>query len=148
MTQHVLVPVDGSSPARSAVEYATEQFPDAHLTLLYVINPIADYSRHRAYPGYTQEDEYKSEREKGERILESVRTAIPDSVSVDTELEAGDPARAILQYADETDVNQIVIGSHGRQGPARFLLGSVAEAVVRQSAVPVTVVRSDENRSH
>jgi nucleotide-binding universal stress UspA family protein len=53
----------------------------------------------------------------------------------------GKPARAIVEYADDHDIDQIVMGSHGRSGVTRILLGSVAESVVRDSTVPVTVAR-------
>jgi nucleotide-binding universal stress UspA family protein len=141
MSLHVLVPVDGSRPSRAAIEYASEQFPDARLTLLYVIDPMADYSRTRAYPGYTADDEYKSEREKGDAVLETLEGTLPDAVDVETTLEAGKPDRVIVEYADDHGVDGIVIGSHGRSGPIRYLLGSVAEGVVRRAGVPVTVVR-------
>ncbi|MEY7850176.1 universal stress protein [Natrarchaeobius sp. A-rgal3] len=141
MSRNVLVPVDGSAAAEAALEHAREQFPDATVTLLYVVNPMADYSRQRAYPGYTDDDEYSSEREKGEAVLESAADRLPASVDVETELVAGDPTRAIVDYSEEHDVDHVVIGSHGREGVARYLLGSVAEAVVRRSVPPVTVVR-------
>jgi nucleotide-binding universal stress UspA family protein len=144
MVERVLVPFDGSPAARSAVEYAHERFPGAPLTLLYVVDPMIEYHRRQAYPGYTEDDEFKNEREKAEHVLESILEAIPEGVSVDTGIEAGNPARTIVRYADANDVDQIVIGSHGRDGIARFLLGSVAETVVRRSAVPVTVVRPTE----
>ena len=141
MGEKVLVPVDGSPAARSAIEHACEQFPDAAVILLYVMDPMADYSRRRAYPGYTRDNEFKNEREKAEHVLESALEAIPEGVDVDTGIRAGDPARVIVRYADANDVSHVVVGSHGRQGPARFLLGSVAGTVVERSAVPVTVVR-------
>lgn len=143
MTRHVLVPVDGSSPARAALEFACERYPDARLTLLYVVDPMAEYSRHRAFPGYVDEDEFRTERQKGEAILESLLEDVPDDVAVETALEAGEPARTIVAYADDHEVDGIVVGSHGREGPARYLLGSTAESVVRRSAVPVTVVRGE-----
>ena len=145
MTERVLVPFDGSPAARRAVEYAHNRFPESKLTLLYVIDPMVDYSRQRAYPGYTQEDEFRNEREKAEHVLESVLDTLPDEASVDTAIEAGSPAQTIIQFATDNDASQIVIGGHGKQGVARFLLGSVAEAVVRRSAVPVTVVRPTGN---
>ena len=144
MTTHVLVPVDGSPAARRALEYATEQFSDATLTLLYVMDPMIEFSRQQSYPGYRMDDEFKNEREKGEHILESLLETVPDGVSVETELEAGRPAETIVRYADDHGVDQIVIGSHGKRGVARFLLGSVAETVVRRSVVPVTVIRPTE----
>lgn len=147
MEQHVLVPYDGSPAARSAVEYARDRFSSARITLLYVMDPMADYSRRQSFPGYTHADEYKNERGKGEYLLETIVDELPDGAPVDTEITAGNPARSIIGYADDNDVGQIVIGSHGREAVARFLLGSVAEAVIRRSAVPVTVVRPSEERT-
>ncbi|SDK42776.1 universal stress protein [Natronorubrum texcoconense] len=141
MDNHVLVPVDGSRPARSALEYALEQFPDARLTLLYVVDPMIDYSRRQSFPGYTADDEHGTERQKGEAVLESLRETVPDDRTVETALEVGRPARVIVGYADDRGFDGIVLGSHGRAGSARYLLGSVAEQVVRRAGVPVTVVR-------
>ena len=150
MSRHVLVPIDGSRPARAALDHVIEQFPDAELTLLYVVDPMADYSRHLAFPGYTAEDEYSSEREKGEAVLEAARenaeSAREDSsgdTRIQTAIEVGSPGRTIVEYADAHDVDGIVLGSHGREGAARVLLGSVAEEVVRRSGVPVTIVRGE-----
>lgn len=78
-----------------------------------------------------------------EGVLESAASDVPPAVDVDTEFVVGEPGRAIVRYTDEHDVEQVVIGSHGRERIARFLLGSVAETVVRRSVVPVTVVRPD-----
>jgi len=144
MTAHVLIPFDGSPAATNAIDYAQEQFSDASLTLLYVMDPMMDYSRRRSFPGYREDDEFTNEREKGEALLETGRCAVSEDVPVETKLVAGNPARAILSFVDDNDVDQIVLGSHGRTGVARFLLGSVAETVVRRAAIPVTVVRPSE----
>jgi len=64
-----------------------------------------------------------------------------DDRAVERELLAGRPATEIVECAAERDTDQIVMGSHGRDGAARLLLGSVSETVVRRSPVPVTVVR-------
>lgn len=60
---------------------------------------------------------------------------------VETATEEGDPSRGILGWIDEHDVDHVVIGCHGRDGVARWLLGSVAETVVRRAPVPVTAVK-------
>ncbi|ELZ32025.1 UspA domain-containing protein [Halogeometricum pallidum JCM 14848] len=57
-----------------------------------------------------------------------------------TVTEVGNPARTILEYADNHDVDQIVMGSHGRSGIDRALLGSVAETVTRRARIPVTII--------
>lgn len=58
-----------------------------------------------------------------------------------TVLEFGDSDDVIVAYSDEHDVDRIVMGSHCRSGAERFLLGSVAETVLRRAPVPVMVVR-------
>jgi nucleotide-binding universal stress UspA family protein len=60
---------------------------------------------------------------------------------VTTATAEGDPSRGILEWIDENDVGHVVIGCHGRDGVARWLLGSVAETVVRRAPVPVTAVK-------
>jgi nucleotide-binding universal stress UspA family protein len=54
------------------------------------------------------------------------------------------PAQAIVQYANETKANLIVLGTHGRNTVARFFIGSVAERVVRTASCPVLTVRESE----
>jgi len=61
--------------------------------------------------------------------------------AVETRTRLGTPAQEILEYVERNPIDHVVIGSHGRSGVARILLGSVAEVVVRRSPVPVTVVR-------
>lgn len=108
------------------------------------LDPVTDYSRRQSYPGYSQDDEFTNERENGEDVLDSISSDSPADIAVETELDAGDPARTILRYTDENDVSQIVMGSHGREGIARYLFGSVTETVARRSAVRVTVVSPSE----
>ncbi|WP_440772004.1 universal stress protein [Natronorubrum sp. DTA28] len=74
MVHHVLVPVDGSRPARSALEYALEQFPDAQLTLLYVVGLMIDYSRRQSYPGSTADGERDTERQKTVTVVSDSST--------------------------------------------------------------------------
>jgi hypothetical protein len=66
MTNRILVPVDGSEPSDDALEFALDRFPEATVTVVYVVDPMVDYSRRRAYPGYTGLGEFTTEREKGE----------------------------------------------------------------------------------
>ena len=76
----------------------------------------------------------------------SASTAALDAVSV-VEATRRDvaPAPAILRYAADEAIDLIALGTHGRRGPSRILLGSVAEEVVRQSDVPVLTVRGEED---
>jgi nucleotide-binding universal stress UspA family protein len=69
------------------------------------------------------------------------RIADRNGREVETATAAGAPSRSILDWSDGNDVDHVVIGCHGRSGVARWLLGSVAEAVVRRAPVPVTAVK-------
>ena len=142
MASHVLVPLDGSPQAWAAFEYALDEHPDASVTLLSVINPMdAGYSAETALPS-AAEEWYESAKDAAEgRFDEAAELAAERGVPIETVLDVGRPSATIVEYADEHDVDVIVMGSHGRKGVSRILLGSVAEAVVRSSPVPVTVVR-------
>jgi len=142
MGKRILVPVDGSEQAHRAFEFVAEEFGDAEVVLLHVINPAeAGYSAQASIPSFSEEW-YESERAAAEELFSEI-AALADGTDLSTEreIEVGKPIRAIVEFADENGVDQIVMGSHGRSGVTRILLGSVAEAVVRRSPVPVTVVR-------
>ena len=142
MTKRILVPMDGSSQAADAFEFALAEHPDAEITLLTVIDPIeGGYSTPVSTPG-SSEEWYRESKETAEELFAEAReTAGERSPSLEHVIETDRPANAIVAYAEEHDVDQIVMGSHGREGVSRILLGSVAETVVRRSPVPVTVVR-------
>jgi nucleotide-binding universal stress UspA family protein len=72
--------------------------------------------------------------------LRNIRTGYKDVV-VDHKLIEGDPAREILGLADSEEVDLIVLGTHGRTGLSRLLMGSVAEQVSRKAQVPVLLVK-------
>ena len=136
----VLVPVDGSPPATEALSYALEQFPDAEIVALYVMDPVDGVT---AWGPGSADDWLSAAEERSESVLRGAADAAADAgVALATDSIIGRPARAIVQYAAEHGIDHIVVGSHGRDGLSRVLLGSVAETVVRRSPVPVTVNRS------
>lgn len=138
MVRRVVVAVDGSEQAEKAVEYALEQFPDDELAAIYVVNPTKAISGGE-YPTQAVLD---AEEERARSILRDVESVARDhDREIATESLFGRPSREIVSYADGTDADQIVVGSHGRTGVSRVLLGSVAESIVRRAPVPVTVVR-------
>lgn len=142
MTRHVLVPLDGSEQSWDALEYALAEFDDVEVTALHVINPLeAGFTTEAAVPGYSEEWYERSKRE-AEELFEEARNRADDAgASLSTHVEHGRPTRAVVNYAEEHGVDHVVMGSHGRAGMTRVLLGSVAEGVVRRSPVPVTIVR-------
>ncbi|QZX99970.1 universal stress protein [Halobaculum rubrum] len=139
---HVLVPLDGSPLADDAFGQALEQF-DCRLTVLNVVTPIdAGMSEGGVLePG---EDRRERARDRADRVVERAKERA-DEVDrpIDTAVETGDPAEAILEYVDAHDVDHVVMGGHGgeRSGIARRLLGTVATSVVGEAPVTVTVVR-------
>jgi len=138
----ILVPVDGSNQSTEALEYALEHFKNADITAINVIDPIeAGYTAQATVPGYSEEW-FEQAKDAADELFEDAQaTADEYDHELDTTTEVGRPSRAIVEYAEENDFNHIVMGSHGRSGVSRILLGSVAESVVRRSPVPVTIVR-------
>ena len=137
---NVLVPLDGSEQADRALSHAMRVFPEARLTLLTVIDPAMGFAGPNA-PG-TAEIWYESASEQADEWLAAARDTVEaEGRDVETAVETGRPARVIIEYAETNPIDHIVMGSHGREGVSRLLLGSVAETVVRRSPVPVTVVR-------
>jgi nucleotide-binding universal stress UspA family protein len=141
MAEHVLVPLDGSDQAAEAVRFAFQEYPEARVTLLHVINPTrAGYGAQAGIPSFSEEWYEEAEARADDLFEEALATARPNA-DVETATEVGQPSHAVVEYAEEHGVDHVVMGSHGRQGVSRILLGSVAETVVRRSPVPVTVVR-------
>ncbi|ELY40974.1 universal stress protein [Natronorubrum sulfidifaciens] len=156
MTRHVLVPTEGSPLSTKALDIALTDYPDAAITVLHVMDPIGsglgliDVMRpqfHDGAPPGTVSIEYWREwheqaEENADAVFEEAREHAADhDHAIETALEFGKPADIILEYSDKHDVDRIVMGSHCRSGSERFLLGSVAETVVKRASTPVMVVR-------
>jgi len=145
--KRILVPVDGSPTSnaglREAIDLARGQ--DASLQLVHVI----DYHylvMTGLEAGAYIEDLMESLTQSGRRILKRAETLAEKSgLKVSTvllESPAGPAADAIVRQAKKWQADLIVIGTHGRRGVRRMLMGSDAEQVVRNSPVPVMLVRS------
>ncbi|MFT4923192.1 MAG: nucleotide-binding universal stress UspA family protein [Haloarculaceae archaeon] len=142
MADRVLVPVDESEQAEEACQLVFEEFPEATIVLLHVINPSkASFSPETSLPSYSEEW-YEQEKDRAREQFESIeQDAQEHGIEAESAIEVGKPSRTVVEFAEENDIDHIVMGSHGRQGVSRILLGSVAETVVRRSSLPVTVVR-------
>lgn len=139
MSQRVLVPFNESDPAAEALEEALEEYPDGEIVALHVIDPGAGG---HGLEGAAVDDLSGHRHEEARRLLaDAEERADRRDVAITTAIEEGEPTDAIVEYAEENDVDRILIGSHDRSGVSRILLGSVAEDVVKKSPVTVTVVR-------
>ncbi|ARS89262.1 universal stress protein [Natrarchaeobaculum aegyptiacum] len=141
MYDAILVPTDGSDPATRATEQAAaiaDRF-DATLHVLYCVD-IDD----RTPLDISSSQSVESMREYGRELTAEVAAAAPEGLEVVTVVEDGDPREVILEYADEQDVDVVVMGTHGRTGIDRLLLGSVTEHVTRNAECSVLVTRADD----
>ncbi len=137
--QRILVPLDGSPQAQEALSYASETFPDAEIVVVHVLNPAAGTTDIEGIMADTAGVVDEQQR-FAEELFEQARNTAGDRIA-ESEILAGRAANEIVKYVADHDIDAIVMGSHGRDGAARLLLGSVSETVVRRSPVPVTVVR-------
>lgn len=144
--QQLLVPVDGSQTSVKALEAAIElaRMNKAQLRLLYVIDELDDLNgsqtgrscREQALPLlYTD----------GERLLAQMRSlAHGKGVACDSVVLGSGAARlcdVVTEHARQIHADMVVLGSHGRRGPGRVLMGCDAGQIVRHSTVPVLMVK-------
>ncbi|MFC7136506.1 universal stress protein [Halobaculum litoreum] len=141
MTKRILVGVDGTEQAAAALSFVAEEWGDADVTLVYVIDPAESKASPGAGVPSGGEEWYERARRDAEATLEEAADSLAVEGTVETATVVGKPATALVEYAAEHGVDHVVVGSHGRRGISRVVLGSVAEAVVRTSPAPVTVVR-------
>lgn len=140
----ILVPTDGSPEGEHALEYAFDlaRAHDAKIRAIYVAN-VASYG------GLPMETAWEgigdALRSEGQEAVERVEKLAPADVEVETRVLEGSPSRVIVDEATPENCDLVVMGTHGRGGIDRLLLGSVAERVVRRAAVPVLTVRVGED---
>ncbi len=146
-----LVAVDGSEPSTRALEHAIEfaSRADATLRVAYAVEPrvLVEGTGEEAPPNaavgqriYTEDIEVAEDR--GEDILADARAQVEAAgLSVGTELLYGDPVDSIAEYADNEDVDGIVVGHRGLSTQIERMVGSVAKGLVENATVPVTVVK-------
>ena len=145
MYERILVPTDGSECADRAVEHAIDiaaQY-DAEVHALSVVD-TRDIG-HSA-PAISPQQVEQTLRERAESVVEAVAERAADAgVDAVTAIEPGVPDDAIIEYATANDCDLVVMGTHGRTGLERYLLGSVTERTVRRSTVPVLTVRGSDD---
>lgn len=145
----ILVPTDFSAPSAQALRYGAalaERF-SAHLLVIYadLFVPPVDYTiSAAAVLDMPREEMIEGAREQLQTFAE---VNIPRTVPYDVRVVVSAPVDAIFTQASETGADLIVMGTHGRTGLRRLLVGSVAEAVMRLARVPVIVVHEESKAS-
>ena len=143
--EHVLVPTDGSDPAGLAATHAITLAAaiDGGMHVVHVVD-------HSAVSGGFGSPEILDALEAaGKEAVDDVIDRADEAGlrSVEASVLSGTPVQALLDYVDERDIDLIVMGTHGRTGLDRYLLGSVTEKIVRLADVPVLTVSPPANRS-
>jgi nucleotide-binding universal stress UspA family protein len=139
--RRILIALDGSPLAAHAAETGAElaRSLGAHLGLVSVVDTRAtDAIASDQSPAALREQA----RDEARRAIEAVRALEPAKAAAFEFLPEGKPGEEIVRAAREWQADLVVIGSHGRGGLERMLMGSVAEAVLRQAPCPVLIVRA------
>lgn len=145
MFKHILVPVDGSKTAQQAVEKAAglaQAFGSA-VTVIYVMDPYpftgvgTDFAYGQAMYLSAATAEANEAIKNAKQVLEAAGIHVSTAV-----IESHTAWRGILETATSVGADLIVMGSHGRRGIERLVLGSVAQRVLSHTTLPVLVMRS------
>jgi nucleotide-binding universal stress UspA family protein len=141
MYDRLLLPTDGSDGMSKVAEHVGSIASQYDATI-HVLSAVDTRNR---FEGPTMGLGTKAwegaEHERAERAVDDAVSALPDDIAVERHIESGVPHAEILDYADAADIDLIVMGTHGRTGLDHYLIGSIAERIVRQSPVPVLTVR-------
>ncbi|MFY9255923.1 MAG: universal stress protein [Fuerstiella sp.] len=144
--KNILVPTDFSDNAKAAVDYGchmARQFK-ADLHLVSVVENLANYAIEMEMVGTSAFafDLVEAEKQAMQRLEKLPKSAV-DGFKVIRQTVVSSPCQGITRYAKENEIDLIVISTHGRTGLTHFLMGSVAENVVRTAPCPVLTVRPE-----
>jgi nucleotide-binding universal stress UspA family protein len=143
--RNIMVATDGSEMVKRAVD-TTIELAKAGQTKLYAVHVIPYGEFYASMPLSidaewikTMEEHLRKEGEEAIAYVENAGEAA--NVEVHSVILEGNPVNEIVDFAEKNDIELIVMGSHGKTGIQRFLLGSVAENVVRHSKKSVLVIK-------
>ena len=152
MYQRILVPVDGSETANKALVAALQLARESggRVRLIHVVEELAYLTGYEQYGGYSGEL-LSAMRDTGTKLLDDAM-AIAKSAGVEADSVLCDKlgerlAEGVADAARQWNADLVVVGTHGRRGIGRMLLGSGAEQILRLALVPVLVIRSGESGS-
>jgi len=144
---HILVPTDFSTASDAALDFAKTVAGTfgASLHLLHVFeDPVIPAGFPEAYAPLPAETRATLVDDARQQLAARLSVADRDLVNATTAVVSGVPAMAIVEYAQDHNIDLIVMGTHGRTGVAHLFVGSVAERVVRLAPCPVLTVRADK----
>jgi len=139
--RRILIAVDSEPVAAHAADIGVDlaRSLGADVALIYVIDSSPEYISQKEFPQTLAQAE-----QDGKRLLAGFRERLRLQPSALEFVQAGKPATEIAKTAKDWPADLLVIGSHGRGGVQRVLLGSVAEGVMGHAPCPVLVIRANE----
>ena len=143
----ILLAVDDSKSSESAVRDVIEriQREGSEVLVFHAVPPVAVSAPPQMSPGYAPELEEAAKQ--GRALVDSIAQTLRHAGwKAETAVVSGDIREAIVDRAAAWNADLIVLGTHGRRGASRFLLGSVAESVARHAPCSVKIVRDRPRR--
>lgn len=145
----ILIALDDGPISAHAVDVGVElgRLIKSDMALIHVMAPAVTYSIDMGMPPTQFIDPREVvdlEKEQARQLLNAVRQRLSLESSISEFLEYGETATEIIKVASSWSADLIVIGSHGRGGLNRLILGSVAESVMRSAPCPVLVIRAQK----
>ncbi|MFA5629091.1 MAG: universal stress protein [Dehalococcoidales bacterium] len=143
MYKKILVPLDGSKVAEGVLPHA-KALAYSEGAELILINVVANPAFEFAFSAPSIAAQTIAEEEaRGRKYISEVEERLKsEGLKVSALIKGGSPANAILRTATEIGADIIAMSTHGRTGPAYWVIGSVAEKVVHHSKIPVMLIRS------
>jgi nucleotide-binding universal stress UspA family protein len=139
--QRILVPVDFSDSSARALQYAAERAAESSGSLIIVHVVPADYGWLGIGRDESRDLDRSLQRQAADRLRAFANKHVGDNMTADLEVRIGQPAEEIIAAANESKCDSIVMSTRGLTGLDRYLLGSVADRVVRLAPCPVVLVR-------
>ncbi len=143
MYKKILAPLDGSEFSECSLEHVRAvatgcQVPE--VILLSVVEPVAPHAYAEASAEWMANAEKTAQEEIKDYLSQLADKLNKEGVAAQTAVILGRPADKILDYANKNQVELIIMSTYGRSGVSRWVFGSVADRVLRHSAVPVLIV--------
>ncbi|QRK06767.1 universal stress protein [Archangium violaceum] len=150
MPTRILVPVDLMEGSRAIIDYAVQLAKpfNASIEVLHTWEPPQYVAPDLlvAAPGWNPQSLEKTALGAARKELETLIGSFKGAGPLTQRLEVGEPASAILRVAETDGFDLIVMGTHGRRGLPRLLLGSVAQKVIARASCPVLTLHVTEEK--
>ena len=152
MFKRILIPLDGSALAANALKPAMRiaQAQEGETLLLRVVEPVPvmmgdAFGQPLVWPIETTTELSAAAQRYLDAVKEEWQPVLP---KINTCVEVGTPANSIIGHAEQHDIDLIVMTTHGTSGIERWMMGSVAERVLRNAPCPVLILRGEESLTH